>query len=341
MYLRPPRVRPGDTVAVVSLSSGMAARFPDRFARGCRQLAEALGVEVVLAPNATRDDAFLRAHPQARVDDWTWALTEPSVTAYASAIGGEDSVRLLPLLDHGLLAAYPKPFVGFSDSTVTLTALGNAGVVGFHGPSVLCDWAELGGIEPAVIESVRRSLMVAAPLGELLPSGRWTEEFVDWGGVERPREWRPNPGWRWLQGTEPVTGTTIGGSLEVLEMLRGTPWWPAPERWAGAVVLLETSEEAPPPDLVRRWLRGYDSMGALQRIGALLIARPMGYTAAQVLELDCHVVEACAEAGRPDLPIVAGVDFGHTSPAYVLPFGVTTTVDPLARTITIDDPAVS
>jgi muramoyltetrapeptide carboxypeptidase LdcA involved in peptidoglycan recycling len=340
MYVQPPRVRPGDTVAVVSLSSGMAARFPDRFARGVRQLATALGVEVVLAPNATRDDAFLRANPQARVDDWTWALTDPSVAAYASAIGGDESVRLLPLLDHGLLAAYPKPFLGFSDSTVTLTALGNAGVVGCHGPSVLTDWAELGGVEPAVVESARRALMTAEPIGALSPSARWTEEFVDWGGVERPRVWQPNPGWRWLQGTEAVTGTTIGGSLEVLEMLRGTPWWPAPERWAGAVVLLETSEEVPLPTLVRRYLRGYDSMGILPRIGALLVARPMGYTAAQVAELDRHVVEACAEAGRPDLPVVTGVDFGHTSPAYVLPMGVRATVDPVGQTITVDEAAV-
>ncbi len=340
MYVKPPRISPGDTVAVVSLSSGLAARFPGRLDRGVRQLAAALEVEVVLAPNAGRDDAFLRANPQARVDDWTWALTEPSIRAYVSAIGGDDSVRLLPLLDHGLLSAYPKPFVGFSDSTVTLTALGNAGVVAFHGGSVLCDWAEYGGIEPGVVTSLRRALTTAEPIGELAPSGRWTEELVDWNGEERPRVWQPNPGWRWLQGTSPVTGATIGGCLEVLEMLRGTPWWPAPERWARAVVLLETSEDAPPPGLVRRWLRGYASMGILQTIGALLVARPMGYTAEQVGELDRQVLAACAEAGRPDLPVVAGVDFGHTSPAYVLPMGVAVTVDPVVQAITVAEAAV-
>ena len=39
----PPALRPGDTVAVVSLSSGGAAALPHRYATGKRQLAEASG----------------------------------------------------------------------------------------------------------------------------------------------------------------------------------------------------------------------------------------------------------------------------------------------------------
>jgi muramoyltetrapeptide carboxypeptidase LdcA involved in peptidoglycan recycling len=341
MYVRPPAVRPGDTVAVVSLSAGGAARFPARFARGCRQLAAALAVDVVLAPNALRDSDYLSANPQARVDDWTWALTNPAVRAYVSAIGGEDSVRLLPLLDHALLSAHPKAFLGFSDSTASLTALGNAGVVAFHGPAVLCDLAEFGGIRPDVVAALTGALCRPEPLGALRAAPEWTEEFVDWAGPERSRRWAPNSGWRWLQGRSAVTGAAIGGSLEVLEMLRGTPWWPAVDRWRGAVLLLETSEEAPPPGLVRRWLRGYASMGVLEVLGALLVARPMGYDHAQVAQLDREVLAACSEAGRGDLPVVTGLDFGHTSPAYVLPLGCRVTVDPAARAITVDEPAVA
>lgn len=42
-----------------------------------------------------------------------------------------------------------------------------------------------------------------------------------------------------------------------------------------------------------------------------------------------------AEAGRPDLPVVANVDFGHTSPQLTLPLGGRARLDPPAGRITV------
>ena len=62
------------------------------------------------------------------------------------------------------------------------------------------------------------------------------------GKVHTPH---PHDRWHWVQGESPAEGTLVGGCAEVLEFLKGTPFWPAPEFWEGKIVFLETSEAVP------------------------------------------------------------------------------------------------
>lgn len=334
-FVKPPRLRPGDTVAALSLSSGLAALFPHRYAAGKRQFEEAFGVRVTEAPNALRDDAWLRRNPEARADDLHWALSSPEVSGMISTIGGDDSVRILPYLNPDTIRRNPKVLMGFSDTTISLTAFLNAGVVAFHGPAFMTDLAENGGLLPAVERSVRSTLFDAAP-APFRAAPHWTEEFLDWADPAlqaRRRQLRKNDGWRWLQGQRTAEGHVIGGNVEVLEGLKGTRWWPRPELWRGAVLLLETSEEVPAPLLVERWLRNYGHQEILGGLAALLIARPMGYQPQQNEELEARIGATLAEFGRTDLPVVMGLDAGHTSPHLVVPLGCRVRVDPRLRTI--------
>lgn len=341
-FVKPPRLRRGDTVAAISLSSGLAAAHPHRYEAGKRQFEETFGVRVVEAPHALRDDAWLRRNPEARANDLHWALTDPEVKGIVSTIGGDDSVRLLPHLDPELIRANPKVMMGFSDTTITLTAFLNAGVVAFHGPAFMTDLAENGGMIEAVEHSVRSTLFEGAP-APWRPAPEWTEEFLDWAdpaNQQRQRRLQPNPGWRWLQGEEPIQGHVVGGNIEVLEFLKGTPWWPSDELWRGAVMLFETSEEVPTPRAVERMLRNYGHQGILEQVSALLFARPMGYDADRSEELDRLLTGVLAEFGRSDMPLVTGLDVGHTSPHVVVPLGCRVRVDPGARTIRSLEPAV-
>lgn len=333
--LKPPRLRAGDTVAAISLSSGLAALFPHRYAAGKRQFEQAFGVNVIETPHALKDDAWLRANPQARAADLHWALTNPKVHGIISTIGGDDSVRILPYLDPDLIRANPKVMMGFSDTTITLTAFLNAGVVAFHGPTFMTDLAENGGIVPLVEASVRATLFDAQP-APWQAATEWTEEFLDWAepaNQERPRRFVPNPGWRWLQGNSPAEGHLMGGNIEVLEFMKGTRWWPETRLWNGAVLMFETSEEVPTPKAVEYMLRNYGHQGVLDRANAVLFARPMGYSEAQVFELDAVVLGVLADFGRTEMPVVTGLDVGHTSPHVVAPLGCRVRVDPRARVI--------
>ncbi len=340
---RPPRLRPGDVVAAVSLSWGGPGAIPHRYDAGVRQFEDAFGVKVKPAPHARRDPSWLAANPQARADDLMWAFENRRVSAIVSTIGGDDSIRLLPLLDLNIIRSNPKIFLGCSDATISQSACVKAGVPPFYGPAIMSGFAENGGLHRYLAEGVRRVLFEPEPILRW-PENRdgWTVEYLDWMdpvNQRRPRTLRRSSGWRWLGG-ETAEGPIVAGCLEPLDWLRGTPWWPDLD---GAVVALETSEEQPSIEYVKRFLRSIAATGELSRIAALLIGRPGGAN----LAVDQHAAYDDAvlavvrqEQGLVRMPIVTQMDFGHTDPIWTIPIGVPVRVDPANKRVTFQTPAV-
>lgn len=343
---KPARLHPGDTIAAVTLSWGGPGTYPHRYAAGKRQFEEEFECRVVETRHALRDAAWIAANPAARADDLMEAFSDNSIRAIISTIGGDDSIRIIPHLDLAVVRSHPKVFMGYSDTTVTHFACLAAGLNSFYGPAIMAGFAENGGLHRYLVDSVRRTLFCAEPVGDLQPNeAGWTVERLDWSdpaNQSRPRALTSSSGWRWLQGTGRVVGPLIGGCIEVMEWIKGTAIWPALDLWDGAVLFLETSEEAPSPREVRRWLRGYGVQGILARAAAVLVGRPGGHE----LPIDAHkdyddVVLGVIrdELGLPT-PIVTGMDFGHTDPICVLPYGATAEVDCEMQKITIGDAAV-
>jgi muramoyltetrapeptide carboxypeptidase LdcA involved in peptidoglycan recycling len=96
------------------------------------------------------------------------------------------------------------------------------------------------------------------------------------------------------------------------------------------------SEEQPSPDIVRHFFRSLAATGDLRRLGAILFGRPGGADLDPLAhgEYDdaiCSVVRE--EEGLFGIPIVSGMDFGHTDPAWTLPVGAPAHVDPASRTV--------
>jgi len=343
---KPAKLVPGDIIAAVSLSWGGPAIFPQRYAAGKQQFEETFGVKVVETRHALNDADWLARHPQARAEDLMEAFADPAIKAIVATIGGDDSIRLLPYLDRQIVQDNPKIFLGFSDTTVTHLVCYQAGLVSFYGPSVMAGFAENGGIFPYTIDSMRRTLFSTDPIGIISPNlDGWTVEFLDWADPSlqaQRRALQPAGGWRWLQGNGRVQGHLLGGCLEVLDWLRGTPAWPDSAAWDQAILFLETSEEAPSPEYVTRVLRSFAAMGVLEKIAALLFGRPGGsVSAADFKKYDQAILRVVAEEqGLTDLPIVTHMDFGHTDPMLVLPYGVRAEVNCDQRNIAIMESAV-
>jgi muramoyltetrapeptide carboxypeptidase LdcA involved in peptidoglycan recycling len=344
---KPPKLCPGDRVAAVTLSFGGPGAFPARYEAGKRQLEAELGLTLVEMPNARRDPQWIAANPKARADDLCAAFADPSIRAVIATVGGDDSIRTLPFVDLEVLRANPKPFLGYSDSTVTHFACMRAGLVSFYGPSVMAGFAENGGMFRYLVESVKRALFATEAIGYVAPNqSGWTAEFLTWAdpaNQERRRTLRSATGWRWLQGSGISEGPLIGGCADVLEFLKGTPYWPNPRMWDGSILFLETSEEAPTPESFQRWMRNYGAQGILHRLAGILLGRPGG--ASFPVEDHARYDEALlrvvrTELGLAELPIVTGMDFGHTDPFFVLPYGVRARIDCDARRFAILEPAV-
>lgn len=314
----------GDKVAAVSPSWGGAGEFPHRYQAGKRQLEAAYGVQLVEMPNTLQSAEWLHANPQARAADLMQAFSDPEVKAIIATIGGSDSIRLLPHLDLEVIARNPKIFMGYSDTTCLHFACLEAGLGSFSGPAIMAGFAENGGVFPYLENAVRGALFSNAPIGTIPHAPEWTAEEMDWTrpeNQERARRMAPAQGRQCLQGRGTVAGALIGGCIDVFPMLIGTTIWPAPATFDNAVLFLETSEQAPSPNLVRYIMRNLGVQGVLDRLAGILIGRPGG----NIPDLGTYdrVIQSVVadEFARPDLPIISQMEFGHTDPMCVLPYG--------------------
>lgn len=121
MTLKPPVVRPGDTIGVVAPSWCGPATFPHRVERGAAFL-ESLGFKVRFGRHLFGARGYVSGAPEERAADIHDMFADPEVRVVLAAIGGDHSCHLLPHLDFDLIRRNPKVFMGFSDVTIGCTA---------------------------------------------------------------------------------------------------------------------------------------------------------------------------------------------------------------------------
>ena len=345
--IKPPKLNPGDKVAAVSLSWGGPSVFPHRYQAGVRQLETAFDLSVVEMPNTLKDAGWLARNPQARAADLMQAFSDSSIKAIISTIGGEDSIRILPHIDLNVIHENPKVFMGYSDTTISHMLCNKAGLVSFYGPTIMAGFAENGGLFPYLTASIRQTLFRTDPIGVIEPNTEgWTVERLEWGeptNQGQKRTLTPCTGWKYLQGKGVHQGRLLGGCIEVFDWLRGTELWPSPERWQDAILFLETSEEAPPPPTVKYALRVLAALGILKQLAGILFGRPGGEIPVdQFTEYDQAILQVVREEeGLEDLPVITNMDFGHTDPMFVLPYGLAAEIDCDSQRFTILESAVT
>ncbi|MGC2657130.1 MAG: S66 peptidase family protein [Bryobacteraceae bacterium] len=343
--IKPRALRRGDRIAAISLSAGWPNVFPKAYCDGKRQMEEAFGVQVMESRHALASPDWLAAHPEARAEDLMEVLRDESIRGIVSTIGGEESIRILPFLDLSVIRENPKIFIGYSDTTVTHFAFLKAGVTSFYGPSLMAGFDENGGLLSYMADSVRQVLFGSsiseAPIAP--NQDAWTCGSFAWGDRkrnEKPRPFQRCSGWRWLQGEGRHRGHLVGGCLEVVDWLRGTPVWPDQSIWRDSIVFLETSEDAPSVTAVVRMLRALAATGALRETRGILFGRPYGEEA-MFEEYDGAILQVLAELGLGSLPLVTRMDFGHTDPKFIVPYGVDAEVNCDAQQIRLLESATA
>ncbi|RYG39317.1 LD-carboxypeptidase [bacterium] len=342
-FIRPGRLRPGDTVAVLSPSWGGPSRYPHVFDLGLRNLQSEFGLKIKELPTARRDADDLYRNPQTRAEDINAAFADEEVRAIVASIGGDDSVRILPYLDLDTILGNPKILLGYSDTTTLTSYLNQKGLVTFNGPAVMAGFAQMRHLPPEFAMHVRRVLMEPEETMEYRAYPAWANDYIDWNTPDYDGETaplRPHDGWRWLQGGGVHTGRLFGGCIEVFEFLKATAFWPDPGFWDGKILFFETSEDKPSIQAVIWWLRNYGSAGILDRIVGVLFGRARDYSDEEKRELDSAILRVVAgEFGRTDLSIVTNLDFGHTDPQWILPLGVMAEIDFDGQRLRLLEPA--
>jgi muramoyltetrapeptide carboxypeptidase LdcA involved in peptidoglycan recycling len=340
-FAPPAKLRPGDRVAVVSPSFAAPARFPAVHELAMRRLREEFELEPVEYPTTRRLDA---PAPD-RAADLMAAFGDPAIRAVLTTIGGDDQLTVLPFLDPAVFAADRKPFFGYSDNTNLLNWLWCHGIAAYHGGSTMIHLGRGGGPHPVSAGSLRAALFTGGDL-ELRPADDFCEDELDWAdpaSLDAVAPTRPGPGWHWHRPDRIVTGPTWGGNLEILHWNLAANRWIRPvDDYAGCVLLIETSEEMPAAEEVFRMLRNAGERGLLGQFPAILVgtAKAAGFgTHTSTAQRDGYradqrsAVLQAVDRYNPTATVVFNVDFGHTDPQWVLPYGGAVTVDGPARRI--------
>lgn len=339
----PPKLQPGDKVAIVSPSWAGAGVFPRVQEIALRVLRNDLG----LVPVEYRTTRHVGAGAKARADDLNAAFADPDIKAVMAVIGGDDQITVLPHLNADTIAANPKAYFGYSDNTNILNYLWNLDIVSYHGGSTLVHLARPGGVHAVSLTSLRHALF-DNEIVEIAPVTTFTDLQPNWEDVatlDRALPTTDEAGWHWHRATKVVTGPTWGGNLEIVHWNLAANRWILPvESYEGCVLILETSEEMPPADEVFRMLRNFGERGLLAQFPAVVFAKAKAWhTHAPLTESERTVFRADQEAAvlraldfyNRDALFVYGPDFGHTDPQYVLPYGGVMTVDGPAQTLSV------
>jgi len=338
--IKPKHLQRGDTVAVVSLSSGILGEdwAIHKLDIARERLENDFGLKVVVMPNALKGVDYLDRHPEARARDWMDAFRDPEIKAVISAIGGDDTIRLLPYIDFDVLRANPKIFTGFSDTTSNHFMLHKAGLVSYYGASLMTTFAEYVRIDDYTERMIRQTLFDPQPELDIPSAPYWyddEDEKIWWKEENRNvlRPYHPEEiGYEILQGSGVVEGELLGGCLDVFIMLTGTAVWPSLEEWRGKLLFLETSEVDMSAELLTWILRNLAAQGIFDAVKGILVGKPARRSKYEPYkEVYRRVVGR--EAGRPELPILYNVNIGHAWPIGVLPIGVRARLDADRKTL--------
>lgn len=341
---KPKQLSLGDKVAIVSLSSGMLGEdfCKHTLLLGEKRLKE-FGLKPVFMPNCLKGINDLKEHPEKRAKDLKDAFMDNSIKGIICAIGGDDTYRLLPYLmeDKEFLECVkrnPKIFTGFSDTTINHLMFYKLGMTCYYGPNFICD---LGEMETTMLPYTRKAFegyLKGNEQREIISSEIWYEERTDFSAAAMGSKricHREKKGFEILQGTGCFQGKLLGGCIEsIYDILSGVRYrdeqeicekyslFPSLEEWKNSILFLETCEEKPTPQQLKRELLKLKEQGVFDVINGLVIGKPQDekfYDEYKSIYLEV--------ADNKHLPILYNVNFGHALPRCVLPYGINTKVD--------------
>jgi muramoyltetrapeptide carboxypeptidase len=302
--LRPPALKPGDTVAVICGSSPVDSQ--EHLESGLRAI-ESRGLKVDVFSTA-RDTGsmydYLAADDARRVADLTRALTDPRYAAVFLATGGYGMQRTLQLMDWSKVdTSAPKVVVGYSDVTALLEALAvKLGWVSLFGPMVACGgfWQ---GPDEYDFKALMRLLFEPASVRELT--------FPDFRTV--------------VPGV--AEGLTLGGTATLIAANFGTDTsYPARD----AILFLEDVDEF--PFRLDRIITQIRRSSYVDGVAGILLG---SFTECGDPE---HTDRMLAERlGDLGVPVLAGANIGHNIEMQTYPIGVRARLDADHGTLTFLD----
>jgi muramoyltetrapeptide carboxypeptidase len=300
--MKPPALKPGDTIGVMAPSSYVEKQDIEK----SKALLEKKGYKVFIHPQT-----YERHNQSAGTNlQKTLALQglwqRPDINAIWAAGGGNRVLHFMDTINFEALKKKPKIFIGFSDVTALLNGIyAHTSLTTFHGPV----FKEIHKSEPKQITQTLDLMAGEKTVYELSKTKTFRE-----GKAE---------------------GKLIGGNLSLFHYLPGT----LPGKfWKNALLFLEDcGDEMSRFDRMFVHLR---RLGVLKEIKGLIIGdfsvtkdsgRPYGFSLEDIL---------LEHTEGLDIPVITNAPFGHGKTLYTFPIGVKASLDTKARKMTLLEKAV-
>ena len=272
------------------------------------QWMRARGYELRIFSGVYERDGYLAGSDKVRLRDLHAAFADPEIDAIFCLRGGYGTPRLLDSVDFELLAANPKPFVGYSDITALHLAISRyAGFVTFHGPMLNADL--LGDKQQPTESSLFSLLRGQLGAGSVLAHP-----------VAYP-----------LTTIEPgiACGRLLGGNLSMIAAVMGTPFELDAE---GIILFIEDVNE--PIYRIDRLLTHLRLAGKLAQVRGVLVGDVAGVDNVALERLLKQTFQPFC------VPVLSGWRSGHCDPNLTLPMGALVRLDAGEQRVVLEQDVV-
>ena len=313
--VRPARLEKGATIGIVS-PSGFSEPFG--LGQGVNYLKER-GFKVALG-ECTRNLTkwgFTSGKDDSRARELTTMFGNEKVDAIFCSRGGYGAMRILDLVDFGVIGDNPKIFMGYSDITTLHVAIHQrTGLVTFHGPSIEGYAGDNPEKDPPTgKENIDRAL-------EMLSMAE------PWGRLDNP------PKGMLLRTVVPgkAKGKTIGGNLSMLTHTLGTE---DSVRTDGRILFLEDVHVSEYD--IDRLLTHMHLARKLQKAAGMVFGQISSFTKRDLPGPSLEEVIQDRIGCFADVPSFTGLCCGHGAMKLVVPEGVMASMDATKPSLVIEE----
>lgn len=306
--IRGEKLQVGDEVRVVAPARSMAF-IPENIRGVANKRFAELGLKLSFGRHVEEVDGFNSSAIPSRVADLHEAFLDKNVKAILTVFGGSNSSQILNYLDWDIIKNNPKIFCGFSD----ITALSNAifaktGLVAYSGPNFSTFGQEL--YFDYTLEYFYKCMFSKEPF-EIKPSDNWSDD--EWYKDQKNRNLIKNDGFLVINKGAAM-GTILGGNLSTFNLLQGTGYFPD---FKNSILFIEDDNESS-PHIFDRGLQSLIQQPNFKAAKGVVIGR---FQKASKMTVDLLISIIKTKKELDNLPIIANVDFGHTSPMITFPIG--------------------
>ena len=313
----PNSIKPGDVIGVCAPSSGVTGDLFIKKLEYAESIFHEYGYIVKETDSLRKNSKCTSAGSEERLEEFMNLYEDDRVSAIIPPWGGEFLMEILPLIDFDELASFtPKWIMGFSDISLLLFVFTlKLDIVTVHGPNFL-DFASRDPSVFATFNFLQNSDREIKQINQECYQKKWPKlsengynpydkkEIVKWKTInKKPCEF---------------SGRLIGGCLDVLESVFGTPYanikkFTENNKKDGIVWFLESCEMN--ASSIYRTLWQMKESGYFVNCNGIIYGRTEGYSDTG----DFSKTDAFTRIGDElNIPIIYDADIGHLPPQLTM-----------------------